>query len=389
MGEATPVSMDTHTSPRMRLAVDIGGTFVDAIEMNWDTGEVEFRKAATTPGHPTQGVLNAVEHLQTPLPLCDFLIHGTTLGLNAILERKGAVTGIITNDGFSDIFLMGRSDVPEDHMYDFRYERPPSLVLRRNTAGVRCRLYYNGGVHEDLDEEGVLQAGRYLVEERGVQAIAVCFLHSYRNPDHERRTASILRQAFPGVTVSISTDISREYREYERTSTAVLDAYIRPILERYIAELESAFRSRGFAGRFLIMRSGGGGMTSEAAKESPIHTVLSGPAGVSLVPRSWRPNCLVTTCYDHSIGGTSLDACVIESGAAVAVHEAQLEQYPLLIPIYDIRTIGAGGGSIAWVHEGLLKVGPMSAGAEPGPICCGRGGTEPTVTDAAVVLGYT
>lgn len=374
--------------PGIRLAVDIGGTFVDAIQMDRQTGRVKFRKASTTPGHPAEGVLNAVANLGTPLPQCDFFIHGTTLGLNAILERRGAVTGVVSNEGFRDIFLMGRSDVPEDHMYDFRYERPPGLVRRRHTSGVVCRLDYKGNTVQDLDEPSVLEAGRYLVEEQGVQALAICFLHSYRNPEHERRAAEILRAAYPHVTVSISTDISREYREYERTSTTVLDAYIRPIFERYIDELEGAFRDRGFLGQFLIMRSGGGGMTSAAAKEVPIHTVLSGPAGgivgAAQVARELSRGNLISL----DIGGTSLDACVIEGGAAVAVHEAKLEHYPLLIPIYDIRTIGAGGGSIAWVHEGLLKVGPRSAGAEPGPICYGRGGTEPTVTDAAVILGY-
>lgn len=388
MDETKPAAVNTPAEYGIRLAVDIGGTFVDAIQMDRSTGEVRFRKAATTPGHPSTGVLNAVEHLGTSLPACDFFIHGTTLGLNAILERRGAITGIITNDGFRDVFLMGRSDVPEDHMYDFRYERPISLVLRRHTTGVACRLDYKGRVLHDLDERGVLDAGRYLVEEQGVQAIAICFLHSYRNPDHEQRAAQILRTAYPQVTVSISTDISREYREYERTSTTVLDAYIRPIFERYVDELERAFGDRGFRGQFLIMRSGGGGMTSQAAKETPIHTVLSGPAGgivgAGQVARELSRDNLISL----DIGGTSLDACVIASGSAAAVHEAQLEHYPLLIPIYDIRTIGAGGGSIAWVHEGLLKVGPRSAGAEPGPICYRRGGTEPTVTDAAVVLGY-
>jgi len=376
------------TRGKKRLAVDIGGTFVDAIELDEATGAVDFKKAPTTPGRAHVGVLSAVTGLGADLPRTEFFIHGTTLGLNAILERRGARTGIITNDGFRDIFLMGRSDVPPDHMYDFQYDRPPSLLRRRHTAGVSGRMNYKGEVLADLDEEALVERARTLIEQEGVEAIAVCFLHSYRNPAHEQRAGEVLRAAFPHVTISLSTDISREYREYERTSTTVLDAYIRPIFERYVNALEQAFSERGFDGRFLIMRSGSGGMTSDAAKQTPIFTVLSGPAG-GIVGAAHLASILgVDDLLSMDIGGTSLDACVIERGAAVATHEAQLEHYPLLIPIYDIRTIGAGGGSIAWVHEGLLKVGPQSAGAEPGPICYGRGGTEPTVTDAAVTLGY-
>jgi N-methylhydantoinase A len=372
---------------RLRLAVDIGGTFVDAMALDPRTGEIRFRKAATTPARPADGVLAAVGALGTDLSEAELFIHGTTLGLNAVLERRGEPTGIITNEGFRDIFLIGRGNVPPEHMYDFQYERPPSLVARRHTAGVRCRLDYKGRVVEELDPDSVRAAARSLVEQ-GVVSIAVCFLHSFLDPSHERAAARIIREQYPQVSVSVSTDIVREYREYERTSTTVLDAYIRPIFERYVAALEDGLAERGFAGRFLIMRSGGGSMTSAAARTSPTHTVLSGPAGgivgASYVAEALGRDDLLT----FDIGGTSLDTCVIERGGPAAAYEAQLEHFPLLIPSYDIRTIGAGGGSIAWLDRGLLKVGPRSAGAEPGPVCYGRGGTEPTVTDAAVVLGY-
>jgi N-methylhydantoinase A len=373
---------------RLRLAVDIGGTFVDAMEFDATTREIRFRKASTTPEAPWEGVLDAVRALDSPLGEVDLFIHGTTLGLNAVLERKGARTGIITNDGMRDIFLLARGDIPASHMYDFKYERPPSLVKRRWTAGVRGRLDYKGNVVDELDEEGVRQAARQLVDEQGVESIAICFLHSFRDPSHERRAAAIVRETYPDVTVSISTDIVREHREYERTSTTVLDAYIRPIFERYVDRLEGGLREHGFGGRFLIMRSGGGAMTSDAAKLSPTFTILSGPAG-GIVGASFLADLLGRDdLLSFDIGGTSLDTCVIERGSAVAAFEAKLEHYPLLIPIYDIRTIGAGGGSIAWIDEGLLRVGPQSAGAVPGPICYGRGGVEPTVTDAAVSLGY-
>jgi N-methylhydantoinase A len=372
----------------LRVAVDIGGTFVDAMELNTATGELRFRKAPTTPGQPSDGVLNAVAALGTDLSEVELFIHGTTLGLNAVLERRGELTGIITNDGMRDIFLLGRGNVPPDHMYDFQYQRPPSLVQRRHTVGVRCRLDYQGNVVEPLDESSVEEAARYLVEEQGVRSIAVCFLHSFRDPAHERRTAEIVRKCYPDVKVSISTDIVREYREYERTSTTVIDAYIRPIFERYVGALERALSSDGFAGRFQIMRSGGGSMTAAAAKVSPTNTILSGPAGGVVGGRFLAEVLGRDDLLTFDIGGTSLDACVIETGSAVVTHQAELDHFPLLVPAYDIRTIGAGGGSIAWLERGLLKVGPQSAGAVPGPVCYGRGGTAPTVTDAAVCLGY-
>lgn len=372
----------------MRVAVDIGGTFVDAMELDTTNNVVRFRKASTTPARPWEGVLNAVAALGTDLAQVELFIHGTTLGLNAVLERRGEATGIITNEGLRDIFLLGRGNVPSDHMYDFQYERPPSLVQRRHTVGVRGRLDYQGNVVDVLDEESVRRAARYLVEEQGVRSIAVCFVHSYRDPSHEQRTAEIIRKDYPDVTVSISTDIVREYREYERTSTTVLDAYIRPIFERYVGELERALTDGGFAGQFLIMRSGGGSMTARAAKVSPTNTILSGPAG-GVVGGTFLGEVLQRhDLLTFDVGGTSLDTCVIEGGSAVATHEASLEHFPLLVPTYDIRTIGAGGGSIAWLERGLLKVGPHSAGARPGPVCYGRGGTAPTVTDAAVCLGY-
>lgn len=373
---------------RLRVAVDIDGTFVDAMELDTGTGAVRFRKASTTPARPADGVLDAVTALGTDLDRAELFIHGTTLCLNAVLERRGATTGILTNDGMRDIFLLGRGNVPADYMYDFQYERPPGLVQRRHTAGVKCRLDYQGNVVEELDEQSVRDAARTLVEEHQVRSIAICFLHSFRDPTHERRAAEIVRAEYPDVTVSISTDIAREYREYERTSTTVLDAYIRPIFERYVGELEHALGERGFAGQFLIMRSGGGSMTADAAKVSPTHTILSGPAG-GVVGSTFLAEVLDRrNLLTFDVGGTSLDTCVIERGSAVATHEAALEQFPLLVPTYDIRTIGAGGGSVAWLDRGLLKVGPQSAGADPGPVCYGRGGSTPTVTDAAVCLGY-
>jgi N-methylhydantoinase A len=248
-----------------RIAVDIGGTFVDAVELDTRTLAVRLRKASTTPGQPWGGVLEALERLETPLEEVELFIHGTTLGLNAVLEHRGAPTGIMANEGLRDVFIIGRSNVPDAAMYDFQYEQPPPLVRRRDTVGVVGRLDYRGRELEPLVEGGVREAARLLVEQQGVAAIAICFLHSYRNPEHERRAAEIVRGLYPDVEISVSHEILQEYREYERTSTTVLDAYIRPVFAHYVDRLEDALRERGFAGRFLIMRSGGGAMTAEQA----------------------------------------------------------------------------------------------------------------------------
>ncbi|MBD0736727.1 hydantoinase/oxoprolinase family protein [Streptomyces sp. CBMA29] len=372
----------------LRLAVDIGGTFVDAIAYDESTGELSLHKAPTTPAAPAEGVADAVGGLVPDLAGVSVFAHGTTLGLNAILQRRGADVGIITNEGFRDLFEIARAAIPTPYMYHFSYAPPAPLVPRRHRVGVPGRTDATGAVVRDLDEDAVREAGRLLVEEAGLTSLAVCYLHSYANPEHERRTAEILRAAYPHVSVSVSSDITREYREYERTSTVTLDAYIRPVLDDYIGALETRLAAAGLSRPLHIMRSGGGAMTAELARRAPLMTVLSGPAGgvigASYVAREmgW-PRVL-----SFDVGGTSVDACVIEDGAPGEVHEASIDGFPLLIPIYDIRTVGAGGGSIAWMDEGLLKVGPHSAGAVPGPVAYGTGGTEPTVTDAAFTLGY-
>ncbi len=372
---------------RYRLAVDIGGTFVDAVAYDERTGRITVRKAPTTPANPAEGVITATGSTGVALDQASVYTHGTTLGLNAILERKGSVTGIVTNAGFRDIFEIARGDLPRGSMYDFQYVRPPLLVRRRHTVGVPGRIDHTGKVIDDLDHRAVIEAGRLLLE-RGVDSVAVCFLHSYANSFHEETAKRLLTEAFPDLSVSVSVDLVREYHEYERTSTTVADAYIRPILDRYLTELEDRLRRRDFEGSFLIMRSAGGAMTSDIARMSPLLTVFSGPAGgiagtISLGEATGRSSLI-----SFDVGGTSLDACVIVDGAPTEVYEAEIESLPIRIPVFDIRTIGAGGGSIAWMDKGLLRVGPRSAGAVPGPICYGKGNTEPTVTDASLCLGY-
>lgn len=370
-----------------RIAVDIGGTFVDAVEFDSKTSEIRFKKALTTPHRPAEGVFNALRSLDTQIDDVDIFIHGTTLGLNSVLEKRGARTGILSNKGFRDIFLIGRGNVPASRMYDFQYERPQSIVARRDTFEITGRMDYRGNIVVDLDESELDSISDAIVNQ-GVESLAVCFLHAHVNPAHEKKVAELIQRRHPKLPVSISSNIAREYREYERTSTTVIEAYIRPIFEKYIDELEGGLSDIGFHGKFLIMRSGGGSMTSEMAKLSPTHTVLSGPAGGivggTYVARELNLPHLLT----FDVGGTSVDACVIENGSPANSFESELENYPLLIPTYDIRTIGAGGGSVAWLDRDILKVGPQSAGADPGPVCYGRGGKNVTLTDAALILGF-
>lgn len=372
---------------RCRLAVDIGGTFVDAISFDPANGATEVHKASTTPEDPSRGVLDAVGGLPTPLHEVETFVHGTTIGLNAILQRRGARVGLITNEGFRDILEVARANVPDSSMYDFAFVPPPPVVRRRHRLGVPGRLDAQGIEVTPLDEAAVIAAADELVEKHGLASIALCFLHSYRNPAHERRAAELIRERHPHVSVTASVDISREYREYERTSTAVLDAYIKPLLSDYVVRLESAFRAAGFPGAFHVLRSGGGAMTAELARGAPLLTVLSGPAGgiAGASHLAWQLGWDQVISFD--VGGTSVDACVLENGRASDAHEANIDGLPLQIPVFDIRTIGAGGGSIARADQGLLRVGPQSAGAVPGPVAYGTGGEDPTVTDAALVLG--
>ncbi|MGQ4557562.1 hydantoinase/oxoprolinase family protein [Halobellus sp. GM3] len=371
-----------------RLAVDIGGTFVDAVKYEDRTNELTIRKSDTTQDDPTNGVLAAIQKSDPQLGQTDTFVHGTTLGLNALLEREGATTGILTNEGFIDVFELGRYDRPYEEMFNLTYEKPDPLVPRFRRKGIPGRLNNEGEVIEPIDEDAVVRATVELVEDHGVDSIAVCLLHSYQNPDHEREVAQIIESEFPNLSLSLSSDITREYREYERTNTTVLDAYIKPIYESYVDRLNTDLKDAGFDGSFFITRSGGGALAAENAKETPVHSILSGPAGGII----GATNVAEETENGHLIaadmGGTSVDACVIQNGSPIIEHEAEIESQSLQIPVYDIRTIGAGGGSIAWLDGELLKVGPKSAGAEPGPICYDRGGSQPTVTDAAVMLGY-
>ena len=370
-----------------RIAVDIGGTFIDALIFDFSLGSLQIVKVPTTPREPHEGVIDGVKKLNKSMEKVGEFVHGTTLGLNAILERKGSKVGIVSNEGFRDIFEIGRGDLSFEKMYQFDFHQDQKLVPRKRTTGVKCRIDSQGKIIEDLDEKDLIEKVKLLIKNNS-ESIAVSFLHSYLNPKHEIDARKYILNLYPEISVSISSEIAREYREYERTSTAVLDSYIKPILGNYLSELEKEFKKILFKGGFHIMRSGGGAMTVEQAKITPILTVLSGPAGGVVGIRHLAKEMDYKNLISLDIGGTSLDTCLFINGTPTEVYEADIDHIPVMIPIFDIRTIGAGGGSIAWIDGNLLKVGPQSAGSEPGPACYGKGGNNPTVTDASLILGF-
>jgi len=370
----------------MRIAVDVGGTFTDVIVLDEATNTLRLEKVETTPHDPAAGVLQGFRKTDVRLSAIDYFIHGTTLGLNALLTRTGARTAIVTTKGFRDVYELGRTS--REPMYDLKYRKPKTLVPRSLAFEVAERCDFQGNILTPLDHAEAVALARQL-RALGVEAVAVCFLHSYANPAHELLMAEILYQEYPTFLVSLSHQLSREYREYERTSTVVLDAYIKSVIRGYVAKLDNALRVEGFGGHFLLTRSGGGAMTAASAAEQPVHTVLSGPAGGVIGAQALSQLLAQSNLITLDMGGTSLDASLVVDGRITIEHEASFEGLPLSIPTIDINTIGAGGGSIGWIDAGgHLQVGPQSAGAVPGPACYGKGGQDATFTDAALLAGY-
>jgi N-methylhydantoinase A len=366
------------------FAVDVGGTFTDLVVLDNESGTVSFAKASTTPREPARGVLAAIRKSNLSLPQAATFFHGTTLGINAMLEHKGAPTGLITTKGFRDALELRRLDWP---MYKLHWEAPPPLIPRYLRREVSGRVRADGLVLAELDEDAVRRETRFLVE-HGVESIAICFLHSYAFPEHERRAGEIVASAFPAVSVTLSHEVTQEYREYERTATTAGDASIKPQMARYIDDLDRSLQSESFRGAFVLTRCDGGVMSAAEAKRRPIRTLISGPAsgvmGVVALSR-WLgiPNLI-----GADMGGTSFDASLVMDHEPTLSNLTRIGDLPLLVPVVELATIGAGGGSIAWLDSGgALNVGPQSAGAEPGPVCYGRGGSEPTFTDAALVSG--
>ncbi|CAN92781.1 N-methylhydantoinase A, beta subunit [Sorangium cellulosum So ce56] len=376
----------------MRVASDIGGTFTDLVAFDEDTGELSLAKVPTTPDDLTRGVLETLDPARIEAARIRAFIHGTTLIINALTERKGARTGLLTTRGFRDVLEIGRANRPD--IYNFSFRKPEPFVPRDLRLEVTERMDHKGEALTPLDEDGVRRSVRALLD-RGARAIAICFLHAYRNPAHERRAAEIARAEAPSTPVSASSEITREWREYERTSTAVLNAYVQPLAAAYLSGLESSLTGLGAAGTSLhVMQSSGGITTFPDARAAPIRLVESGPAGSVLGAIALGQLLGEHDIISLDIGGTTAKCAVLQGGEARVTTEYKVEWtptspgYPVMIPVVDIAEIGAGGGSIARIDDaGRLEVGPRSAGAVPGPACYGRGGAEPTTTDANLLCG--
>jgi N-methylhydantoinase A len=368
-----------------RVAVDIGGTFTDLVFLEEETGRLGFEKTDTTPNDPAAGVMTSFSKGGPNLGEVGIFIHGTTLGLNALLEHKVSSAALITTRGFRDVLEIGRLSRPL--MYDIVYRKPPPLIPRRLRREVTERMNFRGQVLVPLDEGETRRVVRSLAA-MGIRVFAVCFLHSYANPAHELRVGEIIREECSEAYVSLSHQILQQFYEYERTVSTVINASIQPVVEKYLDRLREELVAHQFSGEFLITRSAGGAMSHSEARVMPLHTVLSGPAG-GVQGAAYLANVLqVPNLIAIDAGGTSFDVSLLSNGEPRVRSDARLAGYELLLPVFDLETIGAGGGSIASVDSGnALQVGPQSAGANPGPICYGRGGIQPTVTDAAVCLG--
>ncbi|NPV70027.1 MAG: hydantoinase/oxoprolinase family protein [Firmicutes bacterium] len=369
---------------RFRVAMDIGGTFTDFVLYDEETGEYRTGKVSTTPRDLSIGVLEGLIQLTKDFSAIDFCVHGTTSGLNAFLERKGARVALIATEGFRDVYEIARGNRPD--MYNLQYQKPQALVRRRDVFQIKERVLFNGTVAVPVDE-GAVRDLAAKIKSGGYESIAVALLHAHINPVNETRIRDVLKEELPGISISLSHEVAREWREYERTSTTVLNAYVAPIVEKYLTRLEGEVRGGGMEESLYIMRSNGGVMTAEVAKTHPIQTLLSGPVGGAVGGASLAKEMGMRSLIGVDMGGTSFDVTMVINGQADVTNETNLQGFPVLTPMVNIHTIGAGGGSIAWIEGGGLRVGPRSAGAQPGPACYGRGGTIPTVTDANVVLG--
>jgi N-methylhydantoinase A len=376
----------------IRVGVDVGGTFTDFLIKDSE-GDARIYKTSTTPEDPTIGFFNGLgkaaadagQSLQQWLGQVETIVHGTTITTNAVLTGEGAKTGFVTTAGFRDILNMRRG--LKERQFDI-YAPPPPLVPRRDIAVVAERITSSGDVATPLDEQDVLRAAARFRED-GVEAVAVSYLWSFRNDRHERRTREILERELPGVYVSVSTEILPQIRAYERHSTTALNAYVGPVLNRYLSKLRHRLEELGFGGTLLIMQSNGGVMSPDVAQRFASNTLLSGPAGAPQAGIHYGELHRFRNLITVDMGGTSFDVALVRSGAPSMTTEATIAGHRIASPSLDIHTVGSGGGSIAWIDAGgLLHVGPKSAGALPGPACYGRGGALPTVTDANYVLGY-
>lgn len=381
----------TDSAPRYEVGVDIGGTFTDVVCRS-DRGDMSLVKIPTTRANPSAGVLHAVQYMAktwgvAPEQISRF-VHGTTVATNAVLERKGATIGLITTQGFRDTLEIGRQNRHSVYSVMLKPETPVFLVPGALRREVPERMSASGEVLVPLDEDAVRREVDDLVA-KGVKAIAVSFLFSYLNPGHERRVANIIREMYPQLMVSLSCEVDPAFREYERTCITAFDAYLKPVIDRYLENMETDLESNQVGSSLQIMQSRGGVASSSIARRRPVRLFLSGPAagviGGSMAGDSAGCEDIITI----DIGGTSADIALVSRGKPLIAAEGMLDGYAVRVPMVDVNAIGAGGGSIAWLDGAKsLRVGPASAGSEPGPACYGRGGEQPAVTDASIVLGY-
>lgn len=374
----------------MRVATDIGGTFTDLVYVS-EAGKIGIEKSSTTPPNFEKGVMDVIKKAGVDKEELSMFIHGTTVIINALTERKGAKTGLITTKGFRDILEIARGNRPD--LFNVRYKKPTPFVDRHLRLEVDERVNYKGEVLSSLKREEIEECVKYFKKE-GVEAIAISYLHSYVNPNHEEETASIIKELWPEVHITASSDITQEWREYERTNTAVLNAYVQPVGTTYIDRLDRELQEQINVDSRYIMQSNGGTTKFDNAKEAPINMVESGPVagifGAAVLGKLIGEENIIA----FDIGGTTAKCSLIENGEVKVSTDYYIERdsrnagYPIKAPVVDIVEIGNGGGSIAWIDEaGSLKVGPQSAGASPGPVAYGLGGTEPTTTDANLLTG--
>ena len=374
-----------------RIGIDTGGTFTDIVAVNSVTGRMLVTKVSSTPANPALGLVNGVREVmrlaEQPLERIATLSHGTTVATNALLQGGIDSLGLIVTEGFRHMLEIARQAVPDGYGNSYFWVKPARIVPLNMVCEVGGRLNYKGEQLRKLDLASVREAARFY-QRKGVRAVGVCLMHAYANPAHEQRVREVLLKEYPDLTVSLSCEVLPEYREYERAMTTLVDAFVKPHMTVYLRRIKNELGSDLAAKPFLVMQSSGGVISAEQVVDKPITTALSGPAagalGCSVVAKLAGFEDLVTL----DAGGTSTDICVIESGRAHISNGSSIGPFPVRIPMIDIETIGTGGGSIAWIsREGHLKVGPKSAGAVPGPMCYPSGGTQPTITDANLVLG--
>jgi N-methylhydantoinase A len=371
------------------LALDIGGTFTDLVAFDLATGEIHQAKSSTTPYDLAVGIRETLAKSGLPMSTAETFIHGSTVAINTAIERTGARTALVVTEGMRDVYKIGRGSRPE--AYNIFFKRPEPYVPRHHTLEIVERLNADGNVITVLDRANATGVAQRLNSD-DIESVAVVFLHSWANPDHEAAVGAIIAKEAPSLYRSLSHEILREYREYERMSTTVLNAYVGPRVKRYLGDLENLLGEFGFTGRLLIMQSNGGTMTPETAKRVPVNMMESGPVGGIIAAAEVSGTLGYKNVLAFDMGGTTAKVSLVqnsEPSIAQGYYIGGLASgHPVMLPVVDIIEVGTGGGSIAWIDEvGALKVGPRSAGGHPGPVCYGQGGTAPTVTDANVILG--